>query len=255
MARATLNGIDLDYEVTGSGPPVLLSHGFASTRALWTAQHHALADRYRLISWDMRGHGQTVSPDDPTQYSLDLTVADMRVLLEHVGVERAVVGGLSLGGYASLAFYMAHPEMVRALVIISSGPGFRNAEARAQWNERAHRRAAELETQGLAALEGGSADMTASRGWHRSAQALAHAARGMLAQEDARVIDSLPAIKVPTLVVLGDRDDPFVVPSRYMAGKIPGARLVVIEGAGHAVNLDRREAFNRALRTFLDELG
>jgi pimeloyl-ACP methyl ester carboxylesterase len=77
----------------------------------------------------------------------------------------------------------------------------------------------------------------------------------MLAQEDARVIDSLPAIKVPTLVVLGDRDDPFVVPSRYMAGKIPGARLVVIEGAGHAVNLDRREAFNRALRTFLDELG
>jgi pimeloyl-ACP methyl ester carboxylesterase len=133
----------------------------------------------------------------------------MRVLLEHVGVERAVVGGLSLGGYASLAFYMAHPEMVRALVIISSGPGFRNAEARAQWNERAHRRAAELETQGLAALEGGSADMTASRGWHRSAQALAHAARGMLAQEDARVIDSLPAIKVPTLVVLGDRDDPF----------------------------------------------
>jgi pimeloyl-ACP methyl ester carboxylesterase len=97
--------------------------------------------------------------------------------------------------------------------------------------------------------------MMASPGRHRSARALAHAARGMLAQEDPRVIDSLPGIKVPALVVLGDRDDPFVAPSRYMAGKIPGARLVVIEGAGHAVNLDQREAFNRALCAFLDDLG
>jgi pimeloyl-ACP methyl ester carboxylesterase len=89
---------------------------------------------------------------------------------------------------------------------------------------------------------------------HRSARALAHAARGMFAQEDARVIDSLPGIAVPTLVILGDQDEPFVAPSRYMAGKIPGARLAVIEGAGHAANLDRPEPFNRILRTFLDDL-
>lgn len=254
MATATLNGVDIDYEVTGDGPSVLLTHGFSATRTSWADQHRALDDRYRVISWDLRGHGQTVSPDDPTAYSLDLTVADMHALLRHLGVERAVIGGLSLGGYASLAFCRAHPEMVRALVIVSSGPGYRNPEARDQWNDRAHRRATELESRGLEVLGGGSADMRAAVQRHRSARALAHAARGMLAQEDARVIDSLPRIAVPTLVILGDQDEPFVAPSRYMAAKIPGARLEVIEGAGHAANLDRPEPFNRALRTFLDHL-
>jgi pimeloyl-ACP methyl ester carboxylesterase len=255
MATAALNGIEIDYEATGSGPPVLLSHGFSSTRALWRGQHRAFQDRYRIISWDMRGHGQTVSPDDPSQYSLKLVVADMRALLAHLGVERAVIGGLSLGGYASLAFHQLHPQMVRALVIVSSGPGYRNAEARAQWNERAHRRAAELEAHGLAALEAGDANTAASPGRHRSARALAHAARGMLAQEDGRVIESLASIKVPVLVVLGDRDEPFAAPSRYMAAKIPGARLAVIEGAGHAANLDRPAQFNQVLGAFLDDLG
>lgn len=254
MATAALNGIEIDYAVTGSGPSVLLTHGFGSSRTSWDDQHRALEDRYRVISWDMRGHGQTVSPDDPSAYSLDLTVSDMRALLRYLGEERAVIGGLSLGGYASLAFARARPEMVRALVIVSSGPGFRNPEARAQWNERAHQRAAELDARGLDALAGGSGDMRASAGRHRSARALAHAARGMLAQEDARVIDSLPAISVPTLVVLGDRDEPFAAPSRYMSGKIPGARLAVLEGAGHAANLDQPEQFNQVLRAFLDEL-
>jgi pimeloyl-ACP methyl ester carboxylesterase len=252
MAKANLNGIEIDYEATGNGPPVLLSHGFGSTRGAWAGQHRALADRYRVISWDLRGHGQTVSPDDPSQYSLDLMVEDMRALFGHLGLERAVIGGLSLGGYASLAFHRVHSEMVRALVIVSSGPGYRNAEARAQWNDRAHQLAADLEARGLAALGDGTSEVLWRR--HRSAQALAHAARGMLAQEDARVIDSLPGIKVPTLVVLGDQDQPFAAPSRYLAGKIPDARLAVIEGAGHAANLDRPEPFNRALRTFLDEL-
>ena len=143
--------------------------------------------------------------------------------------------------------------MVRALVIVSSGPGFRNAEARAQWNDRARQRAADLEARGLAAL-GGEADEITWR-QHRSAAALAHAARGILAQDDSRVIESLPGIKVPTLVVLGDQDQPFAAPSRYMAAKDPRARLAVIEGAGHAANLDRPEPFNRVLRAFLDELG
>jgi pimeloyl-ACP methyl ester carboxylesterase len=252
--NARVNGIQLDYDATGTGTPVLLTHGFGSTRQSWEGQHRALADRYRIISWDVRGHGETISPDDAAGYSIDLSVADMRALLELLGVEQAVIGGLSLGGYLSLAFYHAHPEMVRALVVVSSGPGYRNPDARARWNERAQRRAADLDSQGLEALDGGSPDMLRSRRRHRSAHRLAHAARGILAQEDARVIDMLPDIKVPTLVVLGDQDEPFAAPSHYMAAKIPGARLEVIEGAGHAANLDRPEAFNRVLRAFLDAL-
>ena len=254
MSRARLNGIEIDYEVSGSGPPVLLSHGYSATRRMWDGQHRALGDAYQVISWSMRGHGQTESPADPSQYSAGLTIADMRALLRHVGVERAVIGGLSLGGYASLDFYVAHPEMVRALVICDSGPGYRNPEARAAWNQRAHERAAELEARGLDALSGRSREMREAMGEHRSAQGLAHAARGMLAQEGSRVIDALAGVRVPTLIIVGDQDQPFIAPCEYMAKKIPGARLEVIAGAGHSSNLDQPEAFNRVLRDFLDGL-
>jgi pimeloyl-ACP methyl ester carboxylesterase len=249
--KARVNGIEIDYEVTGTGPALLLSHGYGATRHMWDAQHRALGG-WRVISWDMRGHGQTDSPDDPRQYSAALTVADMRGLLQHLGVERAVIGGLSLGGYVSLAFAIAHPDMTRALVICDSGPGYRNAEARAAWNARAHERAAALEAKGLDALARRSAETR--QAVHRSAQGLAHAARGMLAQEGSQVIDALGGIRVPTLVIVGDQDQPFVAPSEYMAKKIPGARLAVIPGAGHSSNLDQPEPFNRVVREFLTGL-
>lgn len=253
MTRARLNGIEIDYQASGAGPAVLLSHGYSATRRMWDAQHTALGETHRVISWSMRGHGETESPADPAQYSADLTVADMRALLGHVGVERAVIGGLSLGGYVSLAFYLAHPEMVRALVICDSGPGYRSADARAAWNQRAQERALSLETRGLEAL-GKSREVRESATLHRSAQGLAHAARGMLAQEGSRVIDGLAGIAVPTLIIVGDQDQPFLVPCEYMAKKIPGARLEVIRGAGHSSNLDQPEAFNRVLLDFLASL-
>src|SRR5215468_7059761 len=254
MARIALNRIEIDYAVTGRGRPVILSHGYGATRRMWDGQHAALGDRYRLITWDMRGHGQTETPDDPAQYSTEMTVADIRTLLQALGVSRAVVGGLSLGGYMSLAFYLAHPEMVEALVICDSGPGYRNTEARAAWNERAHQRAANLEARGLEAFGGRSREVREALAHHRSAQGLAHAARGMLAQSDSRVIDGLASIRVPTLIVVGDQDTPFLAPCEYMAKKIPGAQLQVIAGAGHAANLDQPETFDRVLVSFLDSL-
>jgi len=253
MGRARLNGIEIDYEASGAGPAVLLSHGYSATRRMWDAQHAALGERYRVISWSMRGHGETESPTDPTRYSAGLTVADMHALLGRLGVEHAVIGGLSLGGYVSLGFYLEHPEMVRALVICDSGPGYRSADARTAWNQRAHERAAALEARGLDAL-GGSREVRESLGLHRSAQGLAHAARGMLAQEGSTVIDGLPSIRVPTLIIVGDQDQPFIAPCEYMAKKIPGARLEVIRGAGHSSNLDQPEVFNRVLLDFLDGL-
>jgi pimeloyl-ACP methyl ester carboxylesterase len=253
MSRARLNGVEIDYDVSGSGLPVLLSHGYSATRHMWDGQHLAFTD-YQIVSWSMRGHGQTESPGDPLKYSADLTVGDMEALLRHLGIERAVIGGLSLGGYVSLAFYLAHPQLVRALVICDSGPGYRNAEARAAWNERALERAAELEGRGLEALSGRSREMREAMGEHRSAQGLAHAARGMLAQEGSRVIDGLGSVRVPTLIIVGDQDQPFLAPCEYMAKKIPGAHLEVIAGAGHASNLDQPDVFNRVLRDFLGGL-
>lgn len=255
MATARVNGIEISYEDGGRGPAILLSHGYSATGRMWAPQRPALEPHYRVVSWDMRGHGETESPADPTQYSEALTVGDMRGLLQHLGIDRAVIGGLSLGGTMSLAFYRRHPEMVRALVICDSGPGFRKDDARAAWNTRAQERAKDLETRGLAALTSSSREMQEAMRHHRSAQGLAHAARGMLAQEGTALMDLLPDIRVPTLIVLGDKDTPFIAPCEYMAKKIPGARLEVIKDAGHSSNLDQPEPFNRVLLDFLGSLA
>ncbi len=254
MTEALLNGITIHYTDSGSGPAVFLTHGYAATGDMWEPQRGPLEDAgYRLISWDMRGHGRTDSPPDPSLYSEALTIGDMLALLDLLGVDRAVVGGLSLGGYMSLAFYLAHPQRVRALVLCDTGPGYRNPEARAGWNRAAERRAQGFEERQLAALGSGT-EVQATGKRHRSAQGLAHAARGMLAQFDSRVIDALTEITVPTLVIVGELDEPFRTASDYMANKIAGARLEVIEGAGHAANLERPQALNRALLEFLDSL-
>jgi pimeloyl-ACP methyl ester carboxylesterase len=162
-----------------------------------------------------------------------------------------VIGGLSLGGYMSLAFHLVHPTMTRALMIFDTGPGFRNADARAAWNQRSRQRADDLAARGLAAL-GTSDEVRMSR--HRDASGLAGAARGMLTQSDDAVIRSLETITVPSLVLVGSEDRNFLAATDYMARKIPGAAKVVIEGAGHAANLHRPAAFNRAVESFLEGL-
>ncbi len=248
MATINRDGVNIYYEDNGSGPAVLLSHGYSATARMWAGQVEALKSQYRIVTWDMRGHGQSDSPDDAAAYSEQATVDDMAAVLEHLGIESAVIGGLSLGGYMSLAFNLAHPEMVRALMLFDTGPGYRNPVGREGWNETARRRAEVFEAKGLDAL-GSSAEVRVSQ--HRSAQGLAHAARGMLAQFDARVIESLDSISVPTLVLVGDKDQPFLAGTDYMANKIPNATKVVIENAGHASNIDQPEAFNAEVRRFL----
>src|SRR6202023_2089461 len=131
------DGVNIHYEVHGSGPALLLTHGYSSTSAMWQGQIEALSKNHKLVLWDMRGHGQSDYPDDPAAYSEALTVGDMAALLDQVGATSAIVGGLSLGGYMSLAFYRAHPERVRALLIIDTGPGFRKDDAPAGWKNRA----------------------------------------------------------------------------------------------------------------------
>lgn len=254
MPTAHLNGIDIYYEDHGHGLPVVLSHGYGASSRMWQGQIGPLGERYRLITWDMRGHGQTDSPERGEDYSEAATVEDLRQLLGHLDVEQAVIGGLSLGGYMSLAFNLAHPGMVRALILCDTGPGYRNDQARAGWNATAFRRAEAFEERGLDAL-GRGAEVQAARATHRSAAGLAKAARGMLAQFDARVIASLGQVSVPTLLIVGANDTPFLNATDYMEKKIPGACKVVIADAGHSANIDQPEAFNAAVLRFLDGLG
>ncbi|KWV57591.1 alpha/beta hydrolase [Bradyrhizobium macuxiense] len=252
MPKLNRDGVNIHYEVYGSGPPLILTHGYSSTSAMWQGQIAALSKHHKLVLWDMRGHGQSDYPDDPASYSEALTVGDIAGLLDAVGADNAIVGGLSLGGYMSLAFHRAHPERVRALLIIDTGPGFKKDDAREVWNKRARDTGDRFDREGLEVLKSLSAERSSVT--HRDAKGLARAARGMLAQRDARVIESLPDIKVPSLVVVGADDTPFLAASDYMAAKIPGAGKVVIPNAGHAVNIDQPQAFIDAVRPFLDEL-
>ena len=251
MAFMTRDGVRLYYEDHGTGPAVLLTHGYGWSSQTWRGQVAAFKDRYRIIVWDMRGHGESDYPDDPALYSRAHTVADMAALLDACGVDQAVIGGLSLGGYSTLAFHIAHPERCKALLLIDTGPGFKKDESRLAWNERAYERAEKLKREGLAAL-GRGVEVTEAR--HRNAEGLAHAARGMLAQGDSDVFYSLPAIDKPTLVVVGENDTPFLAATDYMVAKIPGAEKAVVPKAGHSANIDNPEAFNAVVGAFLDRV-
>jgi len=246
------NGVNLHYETHGQGPVLLMSHGFSATSSMWRGQVEPLSKDHTLVLWDMRGHGQSDYPADPAAYSEAATVSDMAAILDAVGAKSAIIGGLSLGGYMSLAFHLRHPGRTEALLIIDTGPGFKKDEARAAWNERAHQTAGRFDAEGLAPLAKGTAERAQSR--HRDATGLAHAARGMLTRRDAGVINSLPDIRVPSLVLVGSRDTPFLAATDYMAAKIAGSTKVVIDDAGHAANIDQPEAFNRAVLAFLTTL-
>jgi pimeloyl-ACP methyl ester carboxylesterase len=244
-------GTPIYYEVTGArngNLPVLLSHGFAASSLMWRPNAGALAAGRPVIAWDLRGHGRSGAPDDPAVYSQEASVADMAAVLDACGISRVVAGGLSLGGYLSLAFWLACPDRVAGLVLCDTGPGFRSDEARQRWNDRALAQAERLQRGGMAAV--GDSPETRAAG-HRSALGLAHAARGMLTQRDGSVIGSLASITVPVLVLVGARDQPFLAAAEYMAAKIPGAVHAVIPDAGHASNIDQPDLFNQQVLAFL----
>ncbi len=147
---------------------------------------------------------------------------------------------------------LAHPDRAAGLVLVDTGPGYRNDAARDSWNRMAAGYAGQLDAKGLQGLPGSSDELSPSV--HSTATGLAITARNVLTQHDAHVIDGLPTIEAPTLVVVGSDDEPFVKGSSYMAGKIPGATLAVIEGAGHAPPVTHSDEFNTVLRTYLEGL-
>ncbi len=247
------NNAAIDYNVYGSGSTsLLLTHGYSGTQKMWDPQLAALAESYQVITWDAVGHGASDSPADPERYTCTETLEDMAAILDAVGVQQAVIGGLSMGGYLSLAFHAAYPNRTRALILADTGPGYRKDEAREQWNKMARGRAKYFRLRGLDELETGD---PAHGDTHRSAEGLALAAEHLLVQHDGHVMASLPDIKVPVLVIVGENDTPFIQPSEYMATKIPEAELVTLPDAGHVANIDNPELFNKSVVGFLQKLA
>ncbi len=263
------DGIRLHAEAHGAGIPLVLSCGYCTTHENFRPQVEPLVRAgARVVLWDYRGHGLSAAPLDPAAYSMEQVVDDLgRVLDWAAPGEAAVVGGLSFGGLASLHFALARPARVRALLLIDSGPGFKNPEAQARWMAQVERTGKLLETEGAAVLVTGRSAATAI-GRRPELPAARAAARAIAAQEPRAlalfgrriagpapcVIDELPRLRMPSLVIVGEEDEAYLRAAEVMAAKLPNATRVTIPKAGHIVNLEEPEAFDAAVASFLERL-
>jgi len=261
------DGTGIQAEAHGEGPVLVLSCAFCTTRENWRANLPALtAAGYRVVLWDYRGHGASDVPDGPEAWSMERVVEDLGAVLERLAPGGpAVLGGLSFGGLCSLHFALRHPGRVRALVLVDSGPGFKKPEAQAAWQEQVERTASFVQERGLRAFVDGKAGATCV-GRRPELPAARAAADAIAAQDPAglarfgryvagpapAVIDELSRIEAPALVVVGEEDRAYRRAADVMAARLPNARKVVLPGAGHIVNIEAPEAFERAVVDFLD---
>lgn len=260
---ARVRGIELAYAEAGSGPAVVFLHGFPFDRSMWSGQVERLSASFRVVAPDLRGHGETTITREPA--TMEEMAEDIVALLDELNVPRAVVCGLSMGGYVALALYRAHPSRVRALVLADTRAKADDEGARRTREENAQRALAEgMEPIVEAMLPKLLSERTRVQEPEVVARlremmsrvvpvGAAAALRGMALRRDQT--DLLPKIDVPVLVVVGSED--VVTPpseSESMHALVEGSRLQVIEGAGHVSNLERPEEFDRALAEFLESL-
>lgn len=267
MPTAEINGVNLYYEECGEGLPLLLVHEWGGDHRSWEPQIRFFARRYRVIVFNARGYPPSAVPPDVASYSQRLAVDDIKGVLNHLSIRKAHVCGLSMGAYATLIFGLTYPE--RALSLAVAGGGYGSATDRDAFRKITVEMAERLERDGMAAVaETYSRGPTRvqflrkdPKGWQEfhdhlaagSAVGRALTLRGVqmtrpsffeLAREFERLL-------VPTIVMLGDEDDPAIEPSLYLKRKAPAAGLVVFPNSGHTINLEEPDLFNRALLDFL----
>ncbi|MFJ2031258.1 alpha/beta fold hydrolase [Streptosporangium sp. NPDC087985] len=248
----------------GEGLPVVLLHAFPLSSAMWLAQRETLGTVCKVITPDLRGFGGSVLGDD--EPSLDVMADDVVRLLDHEGVDRAVVGGLSMGGYVTMALCRRHPDRVLGVVLADTKASADPEAARANRERIAaavlDRGTSVLVEETLPTLVGATTVQRRAmvfgrvRGLVQSAppKAVAWAQRAMAGRPDS--FDTLRGLKVPALVIVGEEDE--LTPpadAETMVEAVPDGRLTVIGRAGHLSAIEQPEAFNRAVAGFIDELA
>jgi pimeloyl-ACP methyl ester carboxylesterase len=268
---STDDGVRLYVVETGSGFPVLFVHEFAGDHRSWEPQVRALSRRYRCIAYNARGYPPSGVPNDPAAYSQQRAVADAIAVLDGLGVERAHVVGLSMGGFATLHLGLRHPERARSLVVAACGYGAQ-PERREAFREESSVIAEAFATEGAAEVAKRYAVGPARvqfqnkdpRGWaefalqlaEHSSQGSALTMRGVQAERPSLydLTDELRALTVPTLIVSGDEDEGCLEPSLMLKRTIPTAGLAVLPKTGHTCNLEEPDAFNRLLERFFADV-
>ncbi|MFH1553895.1 MAG: alpha/beta hydrolase [Pseudomonadota bacterium] len=252
----------LHYSDNGSGLPVVLAHAFAVDHLLWKPQIDVLGGRYRLIAPDLRGFGRSVATDG-RPISMDQYADDILELLDRLGIKRAVVGGISLGGYVALSLVLRHQERVSGLILANTRAGPDNPE----WASFREELVRDVEKRGtLAVVENYGdkpfrdncpediKDYVRMMILRQAGTGLASGTRGMAARPDRR--PELGRISVPTLVISGTEDK--YIPSaegEAMHRAIGGSRFVDIPHGGHLSNIDSADAFNQAVGDFLESIA
>jgi pimeloyl-ACP methyl ester carboxylesterase len=257
MPLAQVNGIQMHYELAGSGTPLLLIHGLGSSSADWDAQIQHFAQRYQVIAPDLRGHARSSLPPGP--YSIKLFAADIAALLKSLAIEPAHIVGISLGGAVAFQLALDAPALTRTLTIVNSAPEMilrTFGQKFAIWQRLAIVRLLGLPR--MAAILGErlfpSAEHAAARTVfverfkNNKREPYLASLRALIGWS---VAEQLSKITCPTLVIAADQDyTPIALKEDYVA-KLPNARLAVIPDSRHAVPMERPEEFNRVLGKFL----
>lgn len=261
MSLAEVRGQRLFYSDTGGGGlPLVLGHGFLMDSDMFDAQVRALRNRHRIITWDQRGHGRTVSTAEPFTY-WD-SAEDLAGLLDALKINRAVVGGMSQGGFVALRFALAHPQRTAGLVLIDSQSGLEDPDKISQYDLMhdvwVGSGAADQLLEMTAAIIIGNR-RPGSQAWIEKWRALEPSKltpiyRTLIERDD--VTPRLAELRMPAVVIHGTEDVAIEMPkAQKLCEDLPGCRGVVpIEGAGHASNLTHPEPVNRAIAAFLDEI-
>jgi pimeloyl-ACP methyl ester carboxylesterase len=266
MPKFSANGVNIYYEVHGEGFPLVWSHEFGGSYESWETQVRFFTRRFRVITYAARGWPPSDVPSDPEAYSQEHVVNDLYLLLRHMGIDRAHIGGLSMGGSVALNFGIAHPEMARSLIVASAGAGTVNREEfLANGQELTDR----LVSEGMEAVANDYArtDIRLQllrkdpQGWEEFHRLLAsHSALGSALTYRGFVMkrptiyaleDKLRGLQVPTLIMIGDEDEPCIEPAIFMKRNIPRSGLAVFPQSGHAINLEEPDLFNRTVLDFL----
>jgi pimeloyl-ACP methyl ester carboxylesterase len=212
---------DLHIRTTGSGPTVLFVHGLDSNADVWTPVIELLDD-HKCVAIDLPGHGDSPISDDPAAYEREALLNELDQVLAELDSPVVLVGH-SLGGYLGMAHALTRPGALAALVLVSTGPGFRDPDARESWNMRVRE--------------------------NTSDYAIPEIAAGVAFHIDSMVIDRMPELTLPLALVIGDGDRAYLGANDYMEKKLPHAQRTTVEGARHYVMRSHPDDVATAVRS------
>lgn len=269
MPEINLHGVDYFYRRLGSGPPLLLLHGFTGSSQNWARVMEQLAGSYDLIAVDLLGHGRTAAPREPERYQMPHAAADLLHLLDTLDIPGANLLGYSMGGRLALYLAATHPQRWRSLILESASPGLAAHSDRLARQRRDNRLADRLETEGLTAfvdywekiplftsrqqLSAEARSALRAQSLQNSTTGLANSLRGMGTGQQPSLWTALPTLSMPVLLLAGALDEKFMGINAEMEKRLPVARLECIAAAGHTIHLEQPERFITAVSAFLKQ--